>query len=313
MQQFATIISPEYFPFASTLYGSIRKYHPAASIHILVTGDVKPHQLEDGMHIYLTSELSSPIVEDIQNKYKGFNDHLRWSLKPVFLLHLLNKIDKLIYLDADVFFFGNAGFLFDELDLHSILLTPHFAQPDPFVNEEKFMMNFGAGLFNAGFIGVNRKAVKTLEWWTRACLYHISDDPNNGYYVDQRYLDMIPVIDAGASIVRHQGCNLGSWNMDTYKREKQVDGTVLINGKFPVIFIHFNHETMKHILNGDDAGLKTYWDEYAATFAATGHQLENFIPMLGKWKSTSLFLEIKRAASIRSRFKQLLFRLAKKL
>jgi hypothetical protein len=126
-------------------------------------------------------------------------------------------------------------------------------------------------------------------------------------------LDMVPVIDEDAAIVRHQGCNIGSWNIETYKRSTKPDGPVVINNNYPVIFIHFNYETIEQILNGNDAALRPYYIQYEQTFSATGFTLDDFIPKLKKWKSTGLLVNIKRSLSVRSRIKRMLFNLAKKL
>ena len=131
--------------------------------------------------------------------------------------------------------------------------------------------------------------------------------------MDQRYLDMIPVIDEGATIIRHQGCNVGSWNIETYKRVPQPDGSVLINDRYPIIFIHFNHETIQHIVNGDDGNLKPYYNQYHKVFSSSGKVLEEFVKKLDDWKRTGFYLEVKRKLSLRTRIKQSLFNLAKKL
>ena len=313
MKSFCTIISPDFLPFAQTLYGSVRLYDARVELHVLITGEKNNLEPVEGMRFYSTADIDSGITEQLVKKYEGHTDHLRWSLKPVFLLHLLQQSDKVIYVDADIHFFGDYSFLFDTLELHSFLLTPHFASIDPFDKEEKFMMNFLAGLYNAGFVAVSRKATAALKWWLRACFYKTADDQANGFFVDQRYLDMIPVIDEAAAIVRHQGCNIGSWNIETCKRIIQTDGTVLINDRFPVVFIHFNHETIRHIVNNNDEALKPYYDQYNRAFSATGSKTGDFIKKLEEWKRTGLFVSAKRTLSVRTRIKKFLFNLAKKL
>jgi lipopolysaccharide biosynthesis glycosyltransferase len=313
MKAVCTIISPDFLPFAQCLYASLRRYDPTAELHVLVTSEKEKPQAIDGISFYSLSDINSEFLNELVKKYEGINDNLRWSLKPVFLLHLLQQSERVIYVDSDIHFFSDYGFLFDTLELRSFLLTPHFASIDPFDKEEKFMMNFLVGLYNAGFVGVSRKAIPTLKWWLKACLYNTSDDTANGFFVDQRYLDMVPVIDADATIVRHRGCNVGSWNMETYKRVIQPGGSVLINNHDPIVFIHFNHETTRHIVNGDDAALMPYYEQYSKTFSASGQQLTDFIDKLDAWKKSGIIYEAKRSLSIRTRIKRSLFNLAKKL
>lgn len=314
MQIFCSIISPDFVPFVQCLYSSIARFDSEIELHVLVTSEtLTVKHVNNKIKFCSLNEIDSPFLKEIEKKYAGINDYMRWSLKPVFLLHLLNYFERVVYVDCDLFFFNDYSFLFNELETKSILLTPHFGSTDPFQHEEKFMMNFLIGLYNAGFVGASKKGIKTLQWWAAACFYHTENAPSKGYFVDQRYLDMVPVFDENAGIVRHQGCNIGSWNIETYKRNMQVNGTVVINNQYPIIFVHFNHETIKHILNGNDKALQPYYSEYEKTFSSIGHELKDFIPMLEAWKKKGWLLKIKRRLSVRTHIKRMLFNLAKKL
>ena len=310
--QFCTIISPDYLPFAQCLHANLRQWDASVELHVLVTGQ-RPAEDLKGMHFYEASQLHSTYTDDLLDQYAGMNDNLRWSLKPVFILFLLQRYEKIMYIDADLYFFQDPSFLFKLLDRYSIVLTPHDAPSDPFEQEEKFRMNFLAGLYNAGCVPVDRQATPSLHWWAKACLYKTAIDTANGFYVDQRYLDLIPVLDEKAGIVHHKGCNVGSWNMESRARVVQSNGEVLINGTDPIVFIHFNHETMRHILNGDDAALLPYFRRYEAAFAQTGHTLSAYIKNIPDWEKKSLFQTVKRSLSLRSRTRRWLYQLAKKL
>jgi hypothetical protein len=78
---------------------------------------------------------------------------------------------------------------------------------------------------------------------------------------DQKYLDLVPVMDENAHIVRHKGCNVAGWNTDLCKREVIGNG-VLIDGRFPIVFIHFNDTTIREIVDGADAVLGDYYRKY---------------------------------------------------
>src|SRR5690606_12313655 len=127
------------------------------------------------------------------------------------------------------------------------------------------------------------------------------------------YLDMIPVIDENAYIIHHPGCNVGSWSLESYPRVKQADQSVLIANHFPIIFIHFNHETIRHILNGNDGNLLPYYQEYEKNFSAMGHELNDFIQPLAEWKSRGMISTLKQRSSLRTRLKSFLYQLAKKI
>jgi lipopolysaccharide biosynthesis glycosyltransferase len=144
-------------------------------------------------------------------------------MKPVFMQFLFREkeISKLIYVDNDIAFFGEYGFLFKLLDEHNILLTPHFYERNPEENQNWLEANFRVGLFNAGFVGANNKTISTLEWWAKCCAYRCEKNYMRGLFDDQKYLDMFPVIEPTTKILDHQGCNLAGWNIGICRRTKK--------------------------------------------------------------------------------------------
>jgi hypothetical protein len=118
------------------------------------------------------------------------------------------------------------------------------------------------GLYNAGFVAVNKFALSTLEWWANACLYRCEKNAWRGLFDDQKYLDLVPIIEPKTLVLNHQGCNVAEWNREVCKRSINQSGNVLINEKWPVIFIHFNKTTIQCFLNKEDELLKDYFYEY---------------------------------------------------
>ncbi|MEO5946846.1 MAG: hypothetical protein ABIP79_08520 [Chitinophagaceae bacterium] len=312
MQTFCTIVTPEFIPFAKVLHNSLVGFKPDLTIQVLVIGETSL-QPEKNFTIHTVDELKNySLVKQLAEKYAYTNkDQFRWALKPVFLSHLLEQYDKVIYVDADIYFFSDPSFLFKELDNTSVLLSPHWGETNPTLDEEKFLMNFRIGLYNAGFIGASKKGLPSLEWWATACSYEIKQDNEKGLYDDQRYLDLFPIIDPDTKILRHKGCNVGSWNINTCKRLLK-NGNVFISEEFPIVFIHFNYETIRHILNGNDNLLLPYYIEYEKAFNQLGQPLNEFVEKLSEWKKKNFFLSMKRKTKIRSRIKKWLYKLSTK-
>jgi hypothetical protein len=177
-----------------------------------------------------------------------------------FLL-LRSEIEKLIYLDNDLFFHSDYTFLFDLLNQHAFLLTPHYYKYDPNKEQNWFEANFRVGIFNAGFVGANKKAIPTLQWWADSCAYRCEKNAFRGLFDDQKYLDMVPVIEETTHIVRHKGCNLAGWNIELCPRAL-VNGAVVIDGKYPVVFVHYNMFTIRKIMDGEDKLLAPLYEQY---------------------------------------------------
>jgi hypothetical protein len=297
-------------PFAHTLLHSIKKFSTEAILHVLITDDTLREDA-GSLRFYNISSLNDDKAVSIINKYRHQNDYLRWALKPAFLLHLLNNHSPVIYLDNDIYFFQPYHFLFEQLNHHSMLLTPHWGSYDPLQHEESFKTNYRIGLFNAGFIGVTERAKPTLLWWAELCLYNMSGATGDGFFVDQRYLDMSLIVDEHVGIVRHLGCNVGSWNMHQNKRTSK-DGTVLIKDVYPVVFIHFNGETAKHIANGNDYLLQPFYEDYMEALRLCGADLQNHQEKI-RLEKNNLLVAVKRKLKLRTRLKNLLFKIARKL
>lgn len=313
MQSFCTIVSHHHLPYAKAVLASLRNYDSKLSLQVLVTdADNSEVRQTDGLRIWTVQEISNS--EAFQKLYKRQghrreSDEFRWALKPVFLCHLLkHDFEKMIYVDADVFFFSSPLFLFEQLETSSILLTPHWRSIDPLHFDDLFAL-LKDGYFNGGFIGANRHGVKALEWWAEACTAKMEKSLTLGLYDDQKYLDLLPHEFAGVQVVQHRGCNLAYWNMDTNRRQLQ-DGKLLINGKFEPVFVHFTNATVRHIDNGNDALLRPMLDAYRLALKVQG--LSAAISIQNDYRANP-FLALKRRLLLRTRLKRFLHRLSEKL
>ena len=314
MQTVCTIITANYLPLAKVLHTSLQRHVPGTSLQVLVV-DKNNFTSTDGLTIYSFDTISnSPIALQIEKKYAPTNaDHFRWALKPVFISYLLqNGFDKVIFADPDLYFVNNFNFLFDELDSNNILLTPHWANINPLEKESGLIDVLSGGLYNAGFVGANKKGAEAINWWAAMCHYKMDRQKELGIYDDQKYLDILPVQFSGVKVLKHQGCNLASWNIDTCKRE-MINGRLLINEQFEPIFIHFARETIANIINRNDKLLQPYLEEYIQLL-----KNENFDPLtdftdhtLSKYSTRSY--KLKHQLRLRTRLKTFLFKLAGKL
>jgi hypothetical protein len=266
MYQFCTITTVSHLYKVYALAESLKDQQRDFLLNVLVIDDQRDFEFENCRFFKLTDVSAADHATDIITKYHRDKDKLRWSLKPVLMKYLLLKpeISELIYLDNDLFFFSDYKFLFDLLDTHSFILTPHHYKNSPNENQNWLEANFRIGLYNAGFVGANKSAVKTLQWWADCCLYRCEKNLFRGMFDDQKYLDIIPIIEETACILRHKGCNVAGWNTEICKREI-VNHRVLIDGKYDIVFIHFNENTIREIVDGSDFILFNYYRAYIET------------------------------------------------
>jgi len=263
MYQFCTITTVSHLYKVYALAESLKNQGCPFLLNVLVIDDNQDFEFENCKFFRLSEIGSQQSAAEIITKYSSDKDKLRWSLKPVLMKYLLQhvEVDRLIYLDNDLFFFSNYEFLFELLNEHRFILTPHYYKNDPNKNQNWLEANFRIGLYNAGFVGANKGAIKTLQWWADCCLYRCEKNSFRGMFDDQKYLDIIPIIEETACIVRHKGCNVAGWNTEICKRQI-VDYKVMIDGKHEIIFIHFNENTIREIVDGSDFILFNYYRTY---------------------------------------------------
>jgi hypothetical protein len=266
MYQFCTITTLSHLYKVYALAESLKNQRHLFVLNVLVIDDNGSFEYDNCRFLKLSEISSQHNAAQIIAKYSGNKDKLRWSLKPVLIKYLLLQPgnDRLIYLDNDLFFFSDYEFLFELLHRHRFILTPHHYKNDPNKNQNWLEANFRIGLYNAGFVGANKEAVQTLQWWADCCLYRCEKNSFRGLFDDQKYLDIIPIIEESALIIRHKGCNVAGWNTEICQR-KIVDHRVLIDGRFDIVFIHFNENTIREIVAGSDSILFNYYRAYVET------------------------------------------------
>ncbi len=189
MKHFCTIITGDHLHKALALYDSLCLLDSEVHLHILSINACPDFPQEPGITLYHPEQfLGIENAKTIADKYSKYSDKFRWSLKPIMLQYLLQQVDtKVIYLDTDTYFFGAFQFLFDLLDTHNTLLTPHHYSRNANKEQNWFEANFRVGLYNAGFVGVNRDAIPLMQWWASCCAYRCEKMPIRGTFDDQRY------------------------------------------------------------------------------------------------------------------------------
>lgn len=316
MNTFCTIITANYYAYSLALYKSLQKNDPSVLLYVLVVDDeIISSTDQPGMKIVVVKEINHyTLVTDLSKRYAHLDQNFfRWSLKPIWMSYLLELgFTKVLFVDCDIFFFKDHRFLFDLLDSADILLTRQWYTSTPASNEISFSYLLTNGAFNAGFIGSNKNGLPALYWWANACYYQMGISSEKGIYVDQKYLDLFPVLFNGIKILDHKGCNIGSGSHDECPRTVH-NGEVLIADKYPVIFIHFYTPLIKEILMGYDPLLLPYFREYKRVFEEFGIPLEKFFDRLYKYFHPSLISKAKWKLRPRTRIKSFFYKLAAKL
>lgn len=282
-QAFCTIITPDYLPYVQVLHKSLLENGGSGvTLYVLMSTTERSQVIPEGIRLLYIDELcATGIGKKISDKYLNTDmDAFRWSMKPVLIKYLIanERVDKVLYLDSDLYFCSDMKFIFDELDSAAVLLSPHWRSADPRLDQLNFQMQYNTGLFNGGFVGVNKNGLPMMDWWAMACEYVCVKDPSKGYFVDQTHLNLLPVNFENVKHLTHRGCNVASWNRIECKRTSRPDGDVWINDTYPIVFIHFTGSTVRGILKGKDPLLMRHLEKYASELRA----FDSRIDLIGK-------------------------------
>lgn len=243
-----TVVTANYAHFALALGRSIRRHQPDANFVVCIVDrnkDLETMTDRNTSFIY-ADELG---LEDFQRfcfQYNAFE--LSCALKPKILEVCLERFDSetVIYLDADMQLFRNLNELLAIDKPFSVALTPHLVSPLPdderLPNHRSFLLS---GAYNAGFICVNRcqDGFAFLHWWQNLMEHECIVQMSDGYFVDQRPLDLVPGLFESVHIHRRPGFHLAYWNMHDAQVFERPGGYYLQKNE-PVVIFHYSGLTL---------------------------------------------------------------------
>ncbi len=238
-----TIIAKNYLAQARVLARSFNEVHPDGNCTVLViddpTGFIDP--AEEQFELLTIHDIGLPDAEQMAAIYDVME--LSTAVKPWLLRTLLARpgVDSVSYLDPDIQVFSSLIKIEEEAKAHGIVLTPHFNKPLPRDGrqpaEEDILI---AGSYNLGFIGLGagNTADELLDWWSERLEKDCVNDPANGHFVDQRWIDLAPSFWPDLFLLHETNYNIAYWNLPTRTLEIDGDG-YKVDGE-PLRFFHFS-------------------------------------------------------------------------
>jgi glycosyltransferase involved in cell wall biosynthesis len=286
--QLCTIITRSYLAHARVLARSLAEHQPDGKLAVLVVdGAVDPGENDD-FEVLSPADIGCDEFARMAARYELVE--LATALKPWLLRFLLDRGARTItYLDPDIQVFGSLTRL-ERLGVeHGLVLIPHNTAPVPADGQHPTQMAImQAGVFNLGYVtlGAGRQAERLLDWWSDRLLHGCRIDTANGYFVDQRWIDLVPALFSDFAVVRDPEFNLAYWNLHAHQlhwdgRRYTVDGR-------PLAFFHFSgfdsssperlsrHQT--RIRTEDHPAVTRICREYASALYANGHELSSSVP-----------------------------------
>jgi len=187
-------------------------------------------------------------ISDFEAIWKKYNIiELNTAVKPSFIKYLLKKYPNsqhVLYFDPDIKIYGSLASIESQFESGDILLTPHVNTPIPIDNhspDESVFLN--RGLFNLGFIGIKSNSIpvnQMLDWWEERTLTYGFDNVSKGLFVDQLWVNLVPLYFSRVSVIKSFGFNCAPWNLHERINMKRVGTRVVMIDNSELIFYHFS-------------------------------------------------------------------------
>jgi len=221
-----TICSLNYFAQALSLGESLKRTNPQYQFVIgLVDKPDELYKREDPELIALVEKsnileidkLDIPRFDSFCMKYDI--TELNTAVKPFYFDYFFKNIadlEQVIYFDPDILVYSNLNELDKQLENYNFVITPHILSPiedDGLLLDEKQINN--TGLYNLGFIAVKKseESQRFINWWKERLYKYCYIRLNEGLFVDQIWINFLPLFFEKALIERDLGYNVAYWNL----------------------------------------------------------------------------------------------------
>jgi hypothetical protein len=247
---FCAICTHNYYNYSKLLFDSLKSVGHHGEFFLLIIDYQKEYSKiisTSGINIVTLETLQIPEIKELIERYNPFE--LCNVLKPYFLEWVLNNnkdLSTIIYLDSDIYVYNPFDDVIKYLknSTNSILLVPNFTGKSKLLGETDYYEEtifFRAGLYCGGFYALKNddNSRSFLKWHKLKLRKFGYNAPAECMFVDQKILDLAPLLFDFVSVYKNESYNVGHWN---YKENPLtfVNNRYYINNK-PLVFFHFSY------------------------------------------------------------------------
>lgn len=235
IEHFCTLFDHKFLPMGMSLHQSLMTHAQPFHLWIVCMDELVEEQLKilalPQVSLIPLQEIETP--ELLAIKPERSRGEYCWTITPFTFTAVFERqpnIERVTYLDADLYFFRNPQILlqeFEESD-RDVLITEHGYAPE-------YDQTLIAGRFCVQFLTAknNEAGLNIISWWQKKCLDWCCRKLEDGKFGDQKYLDSWPVLFSDTIWILQQKENtLAPWNINWF-------GKYLADTLNPV-FYHFH-------------------------------------------------------------------------
>jgi hypothetical protein len=295
--RFCTAITESHLPWARVLAESLAAHHRGEPpLTVLVVDGPEDGRSESGEPFRLLRPVDVGIDRrELRLRAAMYRPmEFTGSMRAALLATLLEETagDPVLFLDADVYVLASLEPLIAQASEKGIVLSPHLLGPPPEPTEvERELLR--AGAHNCGYVAVAGDAgARFAAWWAGHLARDCLDDPAEGLFVSQRWLDLAPsLFDVG--MLRDPGSNVTPHNLGSRVVRRTAAGWT-IDGD-PLRFLHvsggFDPRADEWPWLSREREVTALCREYSARLLVAGHRSEPQPPFRYRATAAGLVLE----------------------
>ena len=235
MINFCTLFDSYYLHKGIALYLSLERVTSDFHLFVMAFDKNSYEKLKsygfDKMTVELLDDFETPellAVKPTRNKAEYC-----WTAGPSVIYHFLTtyKLDKITYLDSDLFFLADPHIIEEEAGDSSVVITEQNISEEAANRYGRYCVQYMTFRNDEDGLGA-------LTWWRDSCIDWCFQIMEPSRYGDQKYLDEFPRRWKNVCVLKNMGAGIAPWNMHRYQYS---DNHLLNNGdEWPMIFFHMH-------------------------------------------------------------------------
>ena len=234
MEHYVTLFDSHYLPQGLCLHRSLEKLGHPYHLWVIAMDERCASALEAigvrNATIVRLQEIENDALRSVKEA-RSVGEYC-WTLTPFLPTYVLQRaphVQRVTYLDADLYFFQSPGVLFDELAQarKHVFITEHAFAPE-------YESHIQFGRFCVQFVTFRNTdpARAVLQWWQERCIEWCYAREEDGKFGDQKYLDQWPErFPEAVHILSRTERAVAPWNVSHISK---------MHGKAHPVFFHFH-------------------------------------------------------------------------
>ena len=218
-----TLSDANFAPRTLAMLTSIRKYDTTSDLFFVAVGDFPGHYFQAFEKIDVRVKFLEELIDcSVLTKIQESRSYIStlWTYPSIIMNSIIQSDcdhSDIVYLDADLFFFGDPDWCWSEIPTGNISIVRHNFS-------ERLAKEFPeSGEFNVSWVSMPTNDVGRgcAKLWAEECYALCPDVPveyeGRTIYGDQRYLDRWPkLFGESLTVFENPGIGLAPWNYENY-------------------------------------------------------------------------------------------------